>query len=552
MKITASRIRCAAALALLAAAASAIIGAPPPAHRDEKTGLAFPKTLAAFSYAGTHDYGEPGLGFSVRYKREGVATANIYIYTKDIADIPGGPTNAVVETESQNLRTELEIMRQRGVYRGLEQTGSGIKNASGRIAFRWGRYRFTTDGHAVISETFLTGYANRFIKVRLTYKTEDAIAGRAAAAAFIEALAAALEAGSAPGVFALAPRAVPAGCGARPFSLCSRATLISRFLSPRLALSAVRLLAAPAVFAQTVADTAAPKHKILLLDESRRQVLFIDQSQPQNDWSFPIKGEGGPTHAWSFQLIGDDRILCSMKELGGYREYELKTGKVVKEVLNARRYGNAGGAVRFPDGRTVLSADKRRAGQIFVFDKDGKETATWTFPELAGVRQIRRTARDTLLAGGSTRFVYEISLEGKILRQTQVPNANQIFQASELPNGNLMVSAGYGKFLAELTWDGEVVRHFGSYADFPAPEGLRIVFTSQFQILKNGNIVFATWTGHGANDSEKGQQVAEFSPDGKLVWKWHDPKRAGSIDGVYILDDLDTKNFYDDTSVSGK
>jgi hypothetical protein len=326
--------------------------------------------------------------------------------------------------------------------------------------------------------------------------------------------------------------------------------LISRFLSPRLALAAVLLLVAPAAFAQTNADTAAPKHKILLLDESRPQVLFIDQSQPQNDWSFPIKGGRGSTHAWGFQLIGNDRILCAMKELGGYREYELKTGKVVKEVLNARRYGNAGGAVRFPDGRTVLSADKRRTGQIFVFDKDGNETATWSFPELAGVRQIRRTARNTLLAGGSTRFVYEISLEGKILRKTHVPNASQIFQASELTNGNLIVSAGYGKFLAEVTWEGKVVRHFGSDSGFPAPEGLRIVFASQFHILKNGNIVLASWTGHGANDSTKGTQVAEFSPDGKLVWKWHDPKRAGSIHGVYILDDLDTKNFHDDVGVS--
>jgi hypothetical protein len=70
---------------------------------------------------------------------------------------------------------------------------------------------------------------------------------------------------------------------------------------------------------------------------------------------------------------------------------------------------------------------------------------------------------------------------------------------------------------------------------------------SQFQTLKNGHLVVATWTGHGANDSEKGQQVVEFDSNGHVVWTWHDPKLAGSIHGVIILDDLDTKNFYDDT-----
>ena len=35
---------------------------------------------------------------------------------------------------------------------------------------------------------------------------------------------------------------------------------------------------------------------------------------------------------------------------------------------------------------------------------------------------------------------------------------------------------------------------------------------------------------------------------GQLVWQWHDPARAGSINGVIILDDLDPAVLNEDAS----
>jgi len=69
-----------------------------------------------------------------------------------------------------------------------------------------------------------------------------------------------------------------------------------------------------------------------------------------------------------------------------------------------------------------------------------------------------------------------------------------------------------------------------------------------FQVLKNGNVVVCNWTGHGPNDSSKGVQIVEYSPANQLVWKWHDPSRAGSVNGAIILDDLDTQVLNDDAS----
>lgn len=286
------------------------------------------------------------------------------------------------------------------------------------------------------------------------------------------------------------------------------------------------------------------KHKMLLLDESRSQLLYIDQTDSDKNWKLNI--EDGP--AWGIQLVGENRILIAMPKKGGFREYDLTTRKIVREYFDPVRYAGTMAAVRFPDGRTVLGCD-RGFVRIFLLDADNHETAAREFPAMKVIRQIRRTTRNTLLFGSNLDKCYEISLDGNIIRELQLSGAKHNYQVTELPNGNWLIAAGYGCFLAEVDRENQVVRRWGGQ---PAPTGLHYIFMSQFQTLKNGNIVVATWTGHGTNDSEKGQQVVEFDSNGHVVWTWHDPKLAGSIHGVIILDDLDTKNFYDDTNFLDK
>ncbi|MDR0871485.1 MAG: hypothetical protein LBN39_11910 [Planctomycetaceae bacterium] len=292
------------------------------------------------------------------------------------------------------------------------------------------------------------------------------------------------------------------------------------------------------LFCSFVSAAEPVKHKLLLLDESRGQMLYVDQTASEKNWCIAL--EGGK--AWGLQLTGDNRVLVAMPTQGGYREYDLTTQKVVREKFDKNRYGGAMSAIRLPDGRTVLACDRDGAG-FFVFDEGDKEIAAWNFQKFIKIRQIRRTNRDTLLFGSNTDKIYETDLTGKILKETTLPDAQYIYQISELPNGNKLAAAGYGGFLAEIDKDNNAVKRWGGK---PEPAGLLFYFMSQFQVLKNGNIVAATWTGHGADDSKKGQQVAEFAPDGKVVWTWHDPQLAGSIHGVIVLDDLDTKQFYND------
>jgi hypothetical protein len=275
------------------------------------------------------------------------------------------------------------------------------------------------------------------------------------------------------------------------------------------------------------------RHKMLLLDESRDQILYVDQFEPEKSWTLAVPNDS----AWDTQFIGNGKFLVALAKTGGFREYDWATRKVVREVVN-KKYLPTRSAIRFVDGRTLIAVDGKNA-QFYLFDTEGKEIKAFDKTDLRGVRLVRRTPRNTVLFGTQNQII-EMNLDGEILREMTIPDAKYVYQIKELPNGNLWAANGYGCTLFELDKEGKTLKTLGGK---PAPEGLWYFFYSKFQFLKNGNIVVATWTGHGAADSDKGQQVIEFDKDGKVVWSWHDPKLAGSINGVTILDDLDTNSF---------
>jgi hypothetical protein len=298
------------------------------------------------------------------------------------------------------------------------------------------------------------------------------------------------------------------------------------------------------VLSVSTSATEPIKHRLLLNDESRFQLLYVDEANPENNWVIKT-GEkiGAGADVRDLQLIGRHRLLTVPTATGGFREYDLTTRKLVREVINNPRYRASMTAVRMPDGRTVLGCNQEHV-RLFVLDVEGREINALDFPAFKFIRLMRRTSRDTFLFGTNTDHVVEVDLKGNVLRDVQVPGINSPYEVLELPNGNLLSSAGYAGFLVEIDRDGKVAKTYGGNL----PENLQFHYVSQFQVLKNGNIVAANWAGHGPNDSEKGPQLVEFDKAGNVVWTWHDPKLAGSLHGVIVLDDgIDTNKFYDES-----
>ena len=279
------------------------------------------------------------------------------------------------------------------------------------------------------------------------------------------------------------------------------------------------------------------KHRFLAIDESRSQLLLVDERNPSAGWSLKL-----PVKSRDYQLIGKNQILLSGND--GYLIYDLQTRTLTKDLHDPRYKGSAS-VRRLRDGRTVIGCNQNGL-TFYELGADDAVLNTLKFPELSTLRIMRLSPTGTMLFGANEHQAVEATLQGKILLRVDIPRAKHVYQVLRLPGGNLIAATGYGHFLAEIDASGKVVRELASPAALPG--GGVCHFYSGFQILKNGNIVQCNWTGHGAQDSTKGPQLIELDTAGKLVWSWHDPALAGTIHGVLVLDDLNAAEFNDDCS----
>lgn len=276
------------------------------------------------------------------------------------------------------------------------------------------------------------------------------------------------------------------------------------------------------------------RHRFLAVDESRVQLHYVDQTDSSKDWTFKL-----PVKHRDLQLVGGNRVLLSTPD--GYREYDLADRRPVKEVQG---YPGGMSARRLRDGRTVLACNAQGV-TIYEFDAADQLLRKANFP-IASTRVIRLTPQGTVLLGSGNQ-VFEVDLTGRTLRQVSLPQGAWAYQSLRLPNGHLLVAGGYHTRMYEIDADGSLARTIPSQ-QAANDESLGLHLLGGFQVLKDGDIVICNWTGHGPQDSSKGVQIVQYSPAGELVWKWHDPTRAGSINGVLVLDDLDPTVLNDDAS----
>ena len=274
-------------------------------------------------------------------------------------------------------------------------------------------------------------------------------------------------------------------------------------------------------------------HRLLLVDESRARLHFVNLDDASKNWEILF-----PKRYRDVQLIGHRHLLVSTD--AGFAEYDFDSQRKLSEFHDARLAGTES-VRRLADGRTIVGCnqsdpEKKTAIAFFEFDRDNKPLRSARFPGLSTLRLFRLSSRGTFMFGANGKFVVEAAFDGTILRKIEVKDGGHVYHFFERPDGHLMIGGGYGSFVAELDADGKQLRRWGGK---PGPADVGFHFFGSVQVLKDGRIIVANWTGHGAQDSEKGHQVLEFAPDGKLLWSWHDAKLTGSVHGAIALDDLD-------------
>jgi len=279
------------------------------------------------------------------------------------------------------------------------------------------------------------------------------------------------------------------------------------------------LLAFLTLFSNSYA--AENKHIFIATDESRKQLLYVNEFEPEKDWTITV----GPNR--DLQLIDDKNVIMNIPD--GYRQYEVATGKLVKEVKVGKGIKSL---VRTQDGHTLLASGNK------IWELDAKDKVIKEIDVKMGgyFRQLRLAKNGNFLFTGSITSMKEADRTGKILREIDLtkiaPKVKKPYFMVQQPDGNFMISTGYDASLLIVDKDNKLIRKIGGRDAMPEA---KLNFFGGAEVLPNGNILVTNWTGHGAKDSEKGPQVLEFDKEGKIVWKWHDPKRAGSLHGIAVI-----------------
>jgi hypothetical protein len=280
------------------------------------------------------------------------------------------------------------------------------------------------------------------------------------------------------------------------------------------------------------------QHEFIAIDEGHATLQHVDERDQSRNWIVPI----GQSAARDMQLIGGGKILIGHDH--GYTEFDLKLGRVMKEFKSLE---GVAAVRRQPDGHTIIAGvDIPGAKGVAVLELDAQdqEVHRAIFPG-DYVRLIRQTEQGTYLMSCNDR-IREGSRDGKYLREFPVEGFYHAWKSLRLPNGNLIVTAGYGAFVVELDASEKILRKFGGKEQ--VPEKVRPFFYAMFQLLPNGNVVLANWQGHGPGFGNSGVQLLEFNGAGEIVWSWSKADLISSLQGVLVLDGLDTSKLHDERS----
>ncbi len=297
-------------------------------------------------------------------------------------------------------------------------------------------------------------------------------------------------------------------------------------------------VAAGLMLAAVLARCEEIKHRFLVSDFMHCSVHYVDQTDASKNWTLKL-----PEITFDLQLVGGNRLLCNRSK--GYDVYDLATREKVdsfqsaalKDVRSVRRQA---------DGRTFLGT---QGGTVYEFDAQKNLTATYEMPKAAKyVRLMRFTPKGTLLLAAEDG-AYEMSLEKgleaekRLVRKFSLPRPRNSYMALYAPDGKLLISGGYSKGLYTFDAEGKLLKD----TVLTQPEGLNNYFYAGFQILKNGHIVMANWTGHSEKDFKPGLKVVELDKEHNIVWSWNE-EFGGTVNNVLVLDGLDTGVVNDDVS----
>lgn len=168
-------------------------------HEDPAIGIIFPPKLGDLELEDITQFTQPGLGYKLRYfyTLPEWIKVDLYVYNKQLSSIPDGIYSKTVQTEFFALGRDIE---KQSSYQGVKKIAVGVFSKNRPVQLLWSCYEFSVlpqpgvryPGPRV-SESYITGFRNHFIKVRATYWKNLEQSGKKLTSFFIDHLSELLE-----------------------------------------------------------------------------------------------------------------------------------------------------------------------------------------------------------------------------------------------------------------------------------------------------------------------------------------------------------------------
>jgi hypothetical protein len=162
-------------IALVAACAALSFTASAAGVREPAIGLEFPERLGAMTLKGRTQFPQAADGASITYESPDVRGA-VYVYNAGLKEVPAGIGSPVIHKHFMQTAAAL----QRAGKEGPANTRVTPIKASTLSAFpgcgpqfMWRSDAIEMHGQTVVSRTYLTGFNNHFVKLRVTHPRND-------------------------------------------------------------------------------------------------------------------------------------------------------------------------------------------------------------------------------------------------------------------------------------------------------------------------------------------------------------------------------------------
>lgn len=269
-------------------------------------------------------------------------------------------------------------------------------------------------------------------------------------------------------------------------------------------------------------------YRFIGIDEGKQNIILGDTGSSRVQWKVSLSDT--PT-ARSLQRLDNERVLVGYDQ--GYFVVRISDGA---ELHRCCRWKNVTSVSRVKDGRTLVTGqdlEGHRGVTVLTLDAEDRLVQSDSC-EGDYVRLMTVVSEDHYLLSTNDR----ICETGKNLETRRIFRTEgflHAWQSLPLKNGEILVTAGYGAFVARFSPQGQLLQRFGTAGEVPSE--VAPFFYASLREDSRGNLLVANWQDHGPDNGHKGRQLLQFSPEGNYLQGWSFPREISSLQGLLILNE---------------